>query len=138
MPARRSSRPSRYRSIPARGPVATGSTSASTGATASGSAPLTVAITSRSSRSSSLQPGAPGEVRIAGVPRLTERPSPPRALEARFGASIRLIGYGVEGDLRPGTALTLTLYWAADGPTDRPLAVFTHVLDAAERVRGQH
>jgi hypothetical protein len=79
-----------------------------------------------------------GEVRIAGVHRERQRPSPPTAKEARFGDKVRLIGYGVEGDLRPAGEVVLSLYWAADGPTGRPLTVFTHVLDAQEKVRGQH
>src|SRR5205085_11443354 len=66
------------------------------------------------------------------------RPTPPVAREARFGTAARLIGYAVEGELRPGGTVALTLYWAADGATERPLTVFTHVLDAAEKVVGQH
>ncbi|HEY3107290.1 MAG TPA: glycosyltransferase family 39 protein [Chloroflexota bacterium] len=85
--------------------------------------------------------GAPislGQVRVVGVSRQTERPTPPVAREARFGQAVRLIGYGVEGELRPGATLALTLFWAADGATERPLTVFSHLLDAAERVVGQH
>lgn len=78
-----------------------------------------------------------GEVRLADVARTTEPPAPPSRLVATFGQSARLIGYGLEGDWRPGAALRLTLYWQALGPSERPLTVFTHLLDALERVRGQ-
>jgi hypothetical protein len=84
------------------------------------------------------EPAALGEVLVAGVARQTERPTPPVAREARFGQALRLIGYGLEGELGSGATVTLTLYWAADGATERPLTVFTHLLDAAEKVVGQH
>jgi hypothetical protein len=78
-----------------------------------------------------------GRVRLARVDRTFERPSPPSRLVATFDGGIRLIGHGIVGDWRPGGRLGVTLYWQALGPTDRPLTVFVHLLDAGEKVRSQ-
>ena len=62
--------------------------------------------------------------------RTVDRPTPPRPLVATFGEAVRLIGYGLDGEWRPGGQLRLVLYWQALGATERPLTVFTHVLDS--------
>ena len=40
-------------------------------------------------------------------------------------------------NLSPGEVVTLTLFWQALSTPDRSYTVFTHLLDAQERVRGQ-
>ncbi len=78
-----------------------------------------------------------GRVRLASVNRTFEPPSPASRLVAIFDSGVRLIGYDVTSGWRPGGPLDVTLYWQALGPTDRPLTVFVHLLDAGEKVRGQ-
>lgn len=80
-----------------------------------------------------------GHVQVAGLRRSTERPTPSIVREATFGTFARLLGYGLEVEQQTsGTRLTLALYWAADGASERPLTVFTQLLDEGDRVRGQH
>lgn len=43
----------------------------------------------------------------------------------------------VSGSIRPGETLHLTLYWQAVQPMDTSYTVFTHVLDAKEKIWGQ-
>lgn len=54
-------------------------------------------------------------------------------VDFRFGDSIRLIGYTLEGqDNVPGGAVNLTLYWQADAPVAEAYNVFTQVIDRSD------
>jgi hypothetical protein len=55
-----------------------------------------------------------------------------------FGGEIALRGYDLsEAALKPGGALKLTLYWQASGKPKRDYTVFTHLLDASNKVVAQ-
>ncbi len=87
-----------------------------------------------------LRPGAVrlGTIRVAERPRTFEVPAIPYPLRADFGDQIRLLGYDLaENQARPGDTLHLTLYWQALRPAEASYTVFTHLLDAQERVWGQ-
>ena len=63
----------------------------------------------------------------------------------RFAEGIRLRGFRLTGEevgagqvtLSPGGRLRLSLYWQADGPTDTPYTVFTHLMGPDGRLYGQ-
>lgn len=56
-----------------------------------------------------------------------------------FEDGIVLLGYDLEPrTARPDQPLTLTLYWQARTTPARNYTVFTHLLDQAERIHGQH
>jgi hypothetical protein len=58
-----------------------------------------------------------------------------RALDHRFGSEIELLGYQPgTPEIRSGSTLTLTLYWAALTQPGRDYTVFTHLLDDAGQV----
>lgn len=66
-------------------------------------------------------------------------PSPDHPLEATLGEVVRLLGYDLEKErVRPGEEITLTLYWQALAPADRPYKVFTHLIDEENMIWGQH
>jgi hypothetical protein len=53
----------------------------------------------------------------------------PHLLEATFGDTIKLLGYDLETtSVEPGGEVTITLYWKALAPTERPYSVFVHML----------
>jgi hypothetical protein len=58
-------------------------------------------------------------------------------VEAQLGGGIRLLGYRLEGEARPGGALQLTLYWEALAPVTTDYTVFTHLLGAGDMILGQ-
>ncbi len=59
-------------------------------------------------------------------------------LRRDLGGRVALLGYALNTDrLAPGETLLLTLYWQTLTPMDRRYTVFTHLLDAANRIRGQ-
>lgn len=78
-----------------------------------------------------------GALRIAGRPRRFDVPPIPQPFTARFGDLAELLGYDLGGDLHPGGALTVTLFWRALGASERPLTAFVHLLDGAHRLRAQ-
>jgi hypothetical protein len=47
---------------------------------------------------------------------------------------IRLLGYNLVGDRRPGLPVHLILFWQAQTAPGRPYTVFTHVLDGNSKV----
>lgn len=56
----------------------------------------------------------------------------------RLGDSIRLLGYDVSSTtVRPGDAIKLRLYWECLGPVTESYTVFTHLLDAGEKIWAQ-
>jgi hypothetical protein len=53
----------------------------------------------------------------------------PHTLEATFGDTMKLLGYDLETtSVEPGGRVTVTLYWEALTPTERPYSVFVHLL----------
>jgi hypothetical protein len=58
-------------------------------------------------------------------------------VEANLGDKARLLGYNIEGSLRPGDTLHLTLFWQALSKVDRDYTVFTHLVDGEGRIWGQ-
>jgi len=62
-----------------------------------------------------------------------------RPVQARFGERVILLGYELDAEaIAPGERLTLTLYWQALGPVETGYTVFTHLIDAQERIWAQH
>lgn len=62
----------------------------------------------------------------------------PHPLELTFGEGIHLLGYGLDRTAAaPGETLELTLYWQADGPTDRSYTLFVHLLGSDGLPHGQ-
>jgi hypothetical protein len=79
-----------------------------------------------------------GSVRVEGRTRHFQPPVLPHRVDLRLGDRVILLGYDVaDPTVRPGEPLHLTLYWQAEGPTDVPYAVFTHLLDTENRVVAQ-
>ncbi|MDW8071271.1 MAG: glycosyltransferase family 39 protein [Anaerolineae bacterium] len=62
------------------------------------------------------------------------------AAEAHFGAYARLLGYelNLPEVVSPGTNLELVLYWQALQPSPQRYSVFVHLIDAQDRIFGQH
>jgi mannosyltransferase len=59
-------------------------------------------------------------------------------LHADLGGQVRLEGYTLSADrVAPGETLLLTLYWQALAPMAERYTVFTHLLDAGQRIRAQ-
>jgi hypothetical protein len=57
---------------------------------------------------------------------------------AWLGEHIVLLEAQTTGDLRPGSVITLTLYWQGLGSIDKDYTVFVHLLDAKGQFQGQH
>jgi len=56
-------------------------------------------------------------------------PDIPSPLDLTYGGVARLRGYGLaQKEVAPGEMLQLTLYWQAEGPTDRDYTLFVHLL----------
>ena len=72
----------------------------------------------------------------------------PRPQPLTFGGRIEYLGYDLSRDgspgspapltLRPGETIWLTLYFRALRPVEGEFRVFNHLLDEADRLRGQH
>ncbi len=72
-----------------------------------------------------------GEVSVRGRMHDTRPPAPMHATDVLLGNNARLLGYDVaapEGGYQPGASFGLTLYWQARDSSERPYAVFAHVL----------
>jgi hypothetical protein len=55
-----------------------------------------------------------------------------------FGERIHLRGYALpDAQVAPGDVIPLTLYWQADGPTDRGYTLFVHLLGPDGLPHGQ-
>ena len=59
------------------------------------------------------------------------------AVDAHLGDGIRLLGFRLEGEARPGGILQLTIYWEATAPIQADYTVFTHLLGAGDVMLGQ-
>jgi 4-amino-4-deoxy-L-arabinose transferase-like glycosyltransferase len=79
-----------------------------------------------------------GVLHVHASDRLWESPPFDHPVDARLGQEVELLGYNLSADTAaPGDTLHLTLIWRSRSPMDRAYTVFTHLLDAAEQVRGQ-
>jgi hypothetical protein len=69
------------------------------------------------------------DVQVAAIP----HPS-----DVDFGGAMRLLGYDVEtASVEPGGQVSLTLYWEAQAPTERPYSVFVHLLGEGDLLIAQ-
>ncbi len=68
----------------------------------------------------------------------TNRP-PQHPLEATFGDPplVRLLGYDLTGEARPGGELRLTLHWQVEHPTEVSYKVFVHLIGSDGRPAAQ-
>jgi hypothetical protein len=79
------------------------------------------------------------EIEIHAPERSTVRPEIANPVEANFGGVARLLGYDIEpAEVEAGQVMKITLYWEALRPMAESYTVFTHLLDGAGRIRGQH
>ena len=79
-----------------------------------------------------------GVVTVQATERVFEVPPISHPLSAMLGSRVQLLGYDLSGHVvRPGDALTLTLYWRALAEMDEDYTVFTHLLTAEGAVAGQ-
>jgi hypothetical protein len=78
-------------------------------------------------------------VRVVDRPRHYELPSAMRTLGGTIGRRAHLVGYELDdSQAHAGGQVRLTLYWQASGPMVKAFKVFTHVIDAENRILGQH
>jgi 4-amino-4-deoxy-L-arabinose transferase-like glycosyltransferase len=65
-----------------------------------------------------------------------------QAVDAEFGAQVRLLGYRPEPEavepLSPGDRVSLTLYWQIPETVGTNYTVFVHLSDSSEQIWGQH
>jgi mannosyltransferase len=85
--------------------------------------------------------GAPvtiARLQVKAVERRTTVPPIQHPLRATLGDAVTLLGYDLTSDtVAPGGQVQLTLYWQATGRMDKSYTVFTHLLDANERIAAQ-
>jgi hypothetical protein len=62
-------------------------------------------------------------------------PQNPR--EANLGDQVRLLGYDLAGQARPGQSLDLTLFWEALAPMQEDYTVFVHLVGGDGQIWGQ-
>lgn len=79
-----------------------------------------------------------GMVRVQDRPRLYAAPPIANPVKVELEGKAALLGYDLEGDLRPGSILKLTLYWQALKAIDESYTVFAHLLDRQNRIWAQH
>jgi hypothetical protein len=78
-------------------------------------------------------------IRVLDRPHQFDRPAVEHRLEATVGRQAHLLGYDLDlSEAHPGGQLPLTLTWLAGGPMVRPFKVFTHLIDAENRIWAQH
>lgn len=80
-----------------------------------------------------------GNVRVDAIARSTDLPSISHPLTARFGDKIELLGYDLDAPQpsKPNAPVRLTLYWRALNAMDTSYTVFTHLINADEKIFGQ-
>jgi hypothetical protein len=79
-----------------------------------------------------------GQIEVRGRKREFDVPEIQHAQQARLGETVMFLGYDLAStDVRPGEAMQLTLYWQALQEMSVSYTVFTHLLDAEERLWGQ-
>ena len=79
-----------------------------------------------------------GQVRVEAWERQFAVPPIQHPLKASLGNKVELLGYDLDRtSAKPGESLHLTLYWRALTDMDTSYTVFTHLLDANNRIWGQ-
>ncbi len=78
-----------------------------------------------------------GRAEVLSWPLTTELPAIQHRVDARFGESVDLLGYGLAEPAVPEGGLSLTLYWRADPPLTRSYHVFIHLVDEAGNLVAQ-
>ncbi|HEM62391.1 MAG TPA: hypothetical protein ENO24_08880 [Chloroflexi bacterium] len=79
-----------------------------------------------------------GSIDVSGRPHRFDTPEIQHPLEARIGDGVLLLGYDLsDEEVMAGDTLHLVLYWQALQEMDVSYTVFTHLLDANERIWGQ-
>jgi hypothetical protein len=78
-----------------------------------------------------------GRIHLQAYEPLAETSREMVPVKARLGPAITLLGYQLTGTAKAGSPLSLTLYWQASDPVRGDYTVFTHVIDAGERIWGQ-
>jgi hypothetical protein len=77
-------------------------------------------------------------IEVRGRAREFTMPEIQHPTEARFGEAIQFLGYDLNSsEVAPGEPLGLTLYWQALQEMEISYTVFTHILDAENRIWGQ-
>jgi hypothetical protein len=105
---------------------------------AAGDYPAVLRVVDPASGQSLLDPREIGRLTVKNRPRRFVLPPLDHPVGARFGDGIELAGWTADPTpLHPGGKLGLTLYWRATGDVAASYTVFTHLLDASQRVRGQ-
>ncbi len=79
------------------------------------------------------------DIRVDEIARSTDLPAIAKPLRARLGDSLEFLGYEVDAasPLKVNDPIRLKLYWRALKPMDISYKVFTHLLGADNKVRGQ-
>ena len=79
-----------------------------------------------------------GTVEVDSVQRVFAEPAIANRIDLDLGARARLLGYKLEpASLKPGANARLTLYWQALADGDHQYRVFTHLLDANNKIWAQ-
>ena len=78
-----------------------------------------------------------GPAYLDSWPMTSEPPSMPNRPDAVFGNAIRLWGYGIEGEVRPGSELAVTLVWHSELALEGDYRVFLHLMDESGELLGQ-
>jgi hypothetical protein len=77
-------------------------------------------------------------LQVEGRTRRFDVPDIEHPVRANLGDCVTLLGYDLaEAQVTPGGTLHLTLYWQAQQPMETSYKVFTHLLDAQNRIWGQ-
>jgi hypothetical protein len=72
----------------------------------------------------------PSTIHITAPPHTFTPPALPHTLTATLGETATLIGFDLEGEMRTGSTLTVTLAWRAEETPAASYHVFLHLLDA--------
>jgi hypothetical protein len=75
-----------------------------------------------------------GHLQVRAPERTMNRPGIQHPMQAELGEQVRLVGYDLDATrLKPGAALTVTLYWQALREMTSDLKSFVHLLDSSGR-----
>lgn len=74
---------------------------------------------------------------VEGRPRSFVEPPVDQRVDVHWGNFARLLGFSLDGDLRPGERVVVRLAWRATGATSTSYTVFLHLSDATERIWSQ-
>ena len=76
---------------------------------------------------------------VQQVDRRTIVPPMQHTRQVNMGGRVELLGYDLSStESQPGETIELTLYWRALSEMETSYTVFTHLLDGANQIRGQH